>query len=842
MMNRKHLCVGARLRAVLGVLLLLVALGALLQAKDKGDKDYKEAQAAAARLDWDKALPLYMSALDKNPNNMDYKIGMQRARFQDGQMHVNRGQKLRTEGKIEEAMGEFQKALIADPSSGIAIQELKRTQAMIDASKGKPVDPSLVGLTPAEKERRSSDRRVSSIEAPPVLTPVVSRIPPIKMNNQPPKVLYETIGKMAGINVVFDSQYTAPQRNSNVDIATNTPIEEAFDYLAMLTHTFWKPISPNTIFVAEDNVTKRRDYEDEVVKVFYVTNVTSTQEFQEIATTIRTVAEIRRVFTFNAQKALIVRGTADQVALTEKLIHDLDKPKSEVVIDVDVLQVNDQYSRSLAATIASGGTAGLSQTISYNGPNSVASTAASGTGTTPATGTGTATLSQIAHTSINQFSTSLPGALLNAVMSDSRTKTLNKPQVRASDGMKVELIIGQRIPYATGSFSSGVSVSSSVSPLVSTQFNYADVGTKLTITPQIHSASECTLHVEVEVSAVQQYVSIGGISQPVIQQTKNTADIRLRDGEVNLLSGLSQNSDASTLGGIPGLTSIPILGQFLFGASTKNKQSGELMIALTPHIIRTPDYTAENLRGIYAGSDQVVKLYYTPKGDEPGAPGNPPQPEAASHAGTAASPAVVAPVAVAPAAAPQVVPGTPQVGAPGSVPPGVLPAGVVPGQAGAPQLIHRPPVPDAPPSQAAVAPKTLVKFAPGSVQLKPGETVQVELLINNAPDLFSATSIRVKYDAALLKLNDATPGELFTREGVRPTSVKDIRNEVGEATLAVSRTPGSKGVSGPGTVMVLNFTAVGKGTGTVTLPELELKNSQLQPVVVTPSELSVKVN
>ncbi len=435
---------------------------------------------------------------------------------------------------------------------------------------------------------------------------------------------------MAGINVVFDSQYTAPQRNSNVDIATNTPIEQAFDYLAMLTHTFWKPISPNTIFVAEDNVTKRRDYEDEVVKVFYVTNVTSVQEFQEIATTIRTVAEIRRVFTYNAQKALIVRGTADQVALTEKLIHDLDKPKSEVVIDVIVLQVNSQYSRSLAATIASGGTAGLQQAISFlpqtttngttttttdptTGVVTTSTTPSSTTGSTTSTTAGTIPLSQIGHLSINQFSTSLPGAILNAVMSDARTKTMNKPQVRASDGMKVELIIGERIPYATGSFSSGVSVSASVSPLVSTQFNYADVGLKLNITPQIHSAQECTLHIEVEVSAVDQYVTIGGISQPVIGQTKNTADIRLKEGEVNILSGLSQNSDSSTVGGLPGLTSIPILGQFLFGSSSKNKSTGELMIALIPHIIRTPDYTAENLKGIYAGSDQVVKLYYAPK-------------------------------------------------------------------------------------------------------------------------------------------------------------------------------------------------------------------------------------
>jgi general secretion pathway protein D len=824
MMNRKHLRVSGRVRAAFLAVLILAAV-ATLQAKDKGDKDFKEAEAATSVQDWDKALDLYMKALDKNPNNPAYTIGMRRARFQAGQMHVNRGQKLRTDGKVEEAMAEFQKAIVADPASSIAIQELRRTQSILEGNKngGKPVNPSEAGLTPFEREKKASDRKVASIEAPPELKPIVGTIQTLKINNQPPKVLYDTLAKMAGINVVFDSTYTAPTRNQNVDIA-NMPIEQAFDYLAMLTHTFWKPISPNTIFVTEDNVTKRRDYEDEVVKVFYVTNVTSVQEFQEIATTIRTVAEIRRVFTYNAQKALIVRGTADQVALTEKLIHDLDKPKSEVVVDVIVMQVNSQYSRSLAATIASGGTAGLQQAISFNGPNGSSTTSTTGTtgttgvtGTTPTgtSGTGTLTLSQIAHTSINQFSTSLPGAILNAVMSDARTKTMNKPQVRASDGMKVELKIGERIPYATGSFSSGVGgVAAGVSPLVSTQFNYADVGLVLSITPQIHSASEVTLHVEVEVSSVQQYVNIGGISQPVIQQTKNNADIRLKEGEVNMLSGLSQSSDATTVAGLPGLTNIPILGQFLFGSSTKDKSTGELMIALIPHIIRTPDYTAENLKGIYAGSDQVVKLYYAPKKQEEAVtpPANNPP---ASNVPASNIPAANLPAVNPPATAPQVPPGVPQAAAP---------------------------VPPAPPAAMIEGGPAKVHFAPVAVDVKQGGPVMVMVQVENALDLFSASPIRIKYDASLLRLNDVLPGELFTRDGARITSVKDIRNELGEATLTVSRPPGGKGISGSGAVLMLNFTAIGKGEGVIKLPDFILKDSQLKPVAEQPGELKVRIN
>jgi general secretion pathway protein D len=268
-------------------LVILMVVAVLVLAKDKGDNDYKEAQAAESRQDWDRALKAYMSALDKNPNNPAYTIGMRRMRFQSAQLHVNQGQKLRADGRVVEALGEFQKALIADPASAIAIQEMKRTQAILD-----------------EKPAEQHEQRSASIEGPPELKPIIGVIQTLKINNQPPKVLYETIGKMAGINVVFDTAYPAQPRNANMDIA-NMPIEQAFDYLSVLTKTYWKPITSNTIFVTEDSPAKRHDYEDEVMKVFYLSNATSVQEIQEIATAVRTLGDIRRVFPLNSQKALI---------------------------------------------------------------------------------------------------------------------------------------------------------------------------------------------------------------------------------------------------------------------------------------------------------------------------------------------------------------------------------------------------------------------------------------------------------------------------------------------------------------------------------------------------------
>ncbi|MDP8991184.1 MAG: cohesin domain-containing protein [Acidobacteriota bacterium] len=797
------------------VILLAILLVSGLDAKNrKGDKLLKDGQAAEARGDWDKALDLYEKAVDLDPSDIAYLVPMRKARFEAGQAHVKAGQKLRMEGKLEEAVQEFQKALVADPSSAIAMQEVKRIQTTLAAPKtGARAEDR--GLTPAELMRRQSQDKVDSMTGPPELKPMTSIIPVLKMNNQPPKVLYETVAKLAGVNVVFDSQYAAPARNFNVDLS-NATADQAFDYLATLTHTFWKAITPNTIFVAEDNVTKRRDYEDDVVKVFYVTNATSVQEFQEIATAIRTVAEIRRVFTYNAQRAMIVRDTVDKVALAEKLVHDLDKPKSEVVVDVMVMQVNSERTRDLAATIASAGTAGLNVPINFAPPGTTTTTSTGSTSTTTTTGN-TVTLAQIAHLSTSDFSTTLPGGLLQAMLSDSRTKVLNNPQVRASDGQKVTLKIGSRIPYATGSFQTNTA-----SALVSTQFNYADVGVNIDMTPQVHSTDEVTLHIEVTVSSVQQYVNIGGISQPVIQQSANVADIRLREGEVNILGGLSQSQDTSLVNGIPGLVNIPVLGSSLFGSNHSDKIKAELMIALVPHIVRTPDYSAENLRGIYAGTDQVVKINYAPKPSD--VQGSILQP------GGAAPPVVASVMPVPPTAA-------------AAGPSGAQRAAIMPFPGGAPVAAGPFAIAPAAPVVAALPVGTPVKVSvqPSAMPAN-GGTLTVNVQVENGANLGSVAPLRIKYNADLLRLEDIAPGDIFSKGGGGATSTKDIRNDTGEASITISRLPGAPGVAGPGTLAVLTFTAIGSGEAPMTVEEVALKDAQAQAMgVVAPPALGVRI-
>ncbi len=761
--------------AVIMAAVLVLPAGSLEARTKKGDKLVKLARDAEAERDYDKALDYYEQALSQDPEDPGYQLGSRRFRFMAGQAHVEAGMRLKNNSQLEQALVEFQRAYSLDPGSAIAAQQIREVTESLDQKK-----KGQLAETPVEKARKESLEIMESLQSVPELKPITNTIPQLKMNNQPLKVLYETVGKLAGINVLFDPQMQ-PGRNTNLDLS-NVTLEQALDYIALLTKTFWKPVSSNAIFVTEDNVTKRRDYEDEVVKVFYLRNPTSVQEFQEIITTIRSVSDVRRMFTFNAQNAVVVRDTVDKVALVEKLLHDMDKPKAEIVVDMIVMEANSDRSRTLAAGLVSNGTNGLAVPLAFtprnpinvnNGLNNAAAAASPYAPTpTPAASTGgSVALSQLGHLASADFSTTLPGAMLQAVMSDSATRVMQSPEVRASDGQKVSLKIGDRVPYATGSFQPGIGTVG-VSPLVSTQFQFVDTGVNLEITPHVHGTNEVTLHVSVDISNVSRTVNLGGLDQPVVSQRKNETDIRLRDGEVSLLGGLMQSQDTETIGGIPGLVNIPVLGKYLFGSTSKDKSRGELLIALIPHIVRVQDISALDLRGIAAGTDQTVKLSYGPRAEEP------------------------APAPAAPAVPPATVPATPAV-----------PGGAI-----------------------------RLSFVPPTVQAQVSAPVVVGLQVDNASDL-AAVPIKVQWDPKILRLNQVTPAGLLAQPGGNPPSL-DIRNDAGDATIDMSR---AAGVNGSGLLMQFNFTAVGKGTSTLSVTQISLRNSQQKPISVSAPSLPVTV-
>ncbi len=822
-----------RIGFLLASLALLAAAPAALEARSrKGDKLLAEGRKFEQKKEWDKALELYEQALAEDAGDSAYLIAVRRVRFQAGQAHVDRGQKIREQGNLQEALAAFEKAFATDPASAIAQQEIQRTREMIERERKKtqPAKPEERGMTPAELARRETQARMESMESPPELRPLSRQRINLRMTKQPAKVLFETVGKLAGINLIFDPDFrqdAIASRDQNIELS-NATLDQALDYLAVMTKSFWKPLSANAIFVTNDNQTKRRDYEDYVVKVFYLQNVTQPQDLQEVATNIRALTDIRRVFTSTSQNAVIVRGTTDQVALAEKLVNDLDRPRAEVVIDVLVMEANKSKTRDLAASIASGATSGLSAPITFSPRNPVllggqtgtttGTTTGDTTGTTPqippygypnqygyggynpygyggsggygvGTGLGASqtnqlvSLARIARISTNDFSITLPGALLEALMTDRNTKVLQSPQIRVADGMKASLRIGDQVPIATGSFQPGMG-GVGISPLVNTQFQYKDVGVNLDVTPRVHGTDEVTLHVELEISTVRDRIDIGGIAQPVIGQRKAVLDLRIREGEVNILGGLMQDQDTKLVSGVPGLSSIPGLRR-LFSSESIERSQSELLIALIPHVVRTSGISETNLKAVAAGTDTVVKLSYAPR-----------------EAAPVAEPAKPAP------AAPEPAPAAPEA---------------------------KPVVPAPPPASA-----TRLLVRPAKVETKTGGTFTIQLEIENAQSLFSAP-FRVKFDPQVLRLSEIRAGNLLSGDGKQVVFTRNILNDTGDASVNLNRMPGVGGVSGSGPLAVLSFEVIGRGVATVTFPDLTLRDSQLQVVAAEPPQVVVTV-
>jgi general secretion pathway protein D len=818
-------------RGLLAVLLsavLIVQVVPLDARTRKGDKYLNQGQAFQAKKDWEAALDAYDKALKEDPSDIQYQMAVQKARFEAAQAMVEKGVKTRNQGMLGEALLQFQRAFATNPSSGAAAQEIATTQEMIQRERdrvlrtGKEGTPEERALTPAQEIRKETDDRIERLLPIPELKPLGPARLDFKINSNQPRALFETVARQAGINVIWDSDYNAsPIRNQTVDFQ-NLTLDEALDYLALLTKSYWKPISSNAIFVTQDTAQKRRDFGSQVMRVFYLSNIGTQQELNDITNAVRTATQINNMFAFASQNAIVVKGDADAVGLAEAIIHDLDRPRAEVVIDIAVMETSSTYSRDLAASLASGG---LNIPATFAPRSSITTTLPttdSGSGTA-STATSTAVpLANLSKVGTSDWAVTLPSALLQAVMSDARTKILQAPQIRSVDNVKASLKIGDRVPTATGSFQAAATT---VSALVNTQFNYNDVGVNVDITPHVHDNGDVSMHIEMDVSSVNSYVDIGGISQPIIGQRKIVKDVRLRDGEVNLLGGLLKQQETKKVNGVPGLSSIPLLRR-LFTSESIDREGGELMIAVTPHVIRRPEMPPSSLRAIDVGTITTLKLNYAPKE----APAQAAQPKPAAeprvitpspntpNASTAPSPATPNQPPTAPTA-----PGPP--GGPGGIP---LPL----------QGLIRPPTAAASPDNKPPAAPATARFEPARVETSANGRFTVAVVAEGGADITSMQQAQIQFDPKMLNLVDVAPGDLFTRGGGQPAVARNIQNDQGIATIQLAR--GGEGVSGPGTLFALTFQATGKGSSNVSVLNITLRNSQ--NLAVGTSSLQLPVN
>src|SRR5579871_5387689 len=490
----------SRLMRPAGLLLLVALLLLPALAADKAKTLYEKGQDAEARQNYEAAYDFFRQAYDLKPKELRYRSAFERTRFEAAASIVHRGQGLREEGKLQEAVEEFRKALAIDPSLFIAKQELTKTLKMIEDQRNP--QPQAAGPP------NSLERRIHQASGPVELEPISTVPITVKLTDKADMV-YRTIGQLAGINVLFDPDYVPKQIKVELNGVT---LEEALEITALESKTFWRPVTPNTIFVAQDNPAKRKELMQSVLKTFYLSNLSQPTELQDVVNAIRAVLDVQRVQQLLSQNALVVRGTPDQIALAEKLVEDLDKARPEVIVDIAVMQISKDRSRTLGLSPPSSATVTLQSNI--NSTTTTTTTTGTTTPTTTNNGTGL-NLNTLGNLNATDFQVTIPSANLSAVMGDSDTKMLQNPQVRALDNQKATLKIGERVPVATGSFQPGIG-GVGINPLVNTQFQYLDVGVNIDVTPHVHSNREITLKITMEISSVVGQSSIGGISQPII--------------------------------------------------------------------------------------------------------------------------------------------------------------------------------------------------------------------------------------------------------------------------------------------------------------------------------------
>jgi general secretion pathway protein D len=573
----------------------LVALAALA-AGCAGSQAFRQAQSEEEFGHWDFAVLKYAQAVDHDPNNNSYKVALRRAKLKASQVHFERGKLYRGAGNPDLAVVELEQAVVLDQTNKYAEVELRKARE--DAAKLAAERSSETRLEATKRRARGQRARA------PILEPTSDR--PISLNfptPKPIKQIYQSLAAAAGINVVFDPQLKDDQVTI---VLNNIEFQKALETLMRQENHFYKVIDEKTILIAADNPQNRKTYEDLVLRTFYLSN----GDLTDVSNAIRSLLQTTRISVNKAENSITLRDTADKVAIAERIVEQNDKQLSEVVIDVELLQVNSDKIQELGLILQS-----YSVGVSLPSPGGTTDLGVTVPGGN-AGGTGSFTWDVLKKISVNSLVFSIPNqATLNFIKNNTDSELLAKPQLRISEGQKAQLIIGDKTPIPTTTFNTSTTAGTNVVPI--TSFTYQDVGIKIDVEPRVHHNREVTLKLTLEVSQLGANIPFGqGQFAPQIGTRTITSNIRLKDGETNFLAGLYRTDKTKTVTTIPFLGDIPVLGRLFSDHNTETK-STDLVLTLTPHIIRIPDITEDDVTPVFVGTDSNISFQGTPRIESP---------------------------------------------------------------------------------------------------------------------------------------------------------------------------------------------------------------------------------
>jgi general secretion pathway protein D len=796
------------------IAVLLVA-GALTVAGCAAGKAASQGEAAMKAGNLDEAVSAYRKATQAAPDNPNYKIALQRAMQTASRAHLEKAREYEQKDQLEAALGEYRQASDYDPSNRTAtakVAEIDRIiRDRIEASRPPP----------AIQQMRERARAAS---AEPILNPASREPLNFRFNNVSVRDILTTIGNAAGFSVSFDREFADRPTTVQLD---QIPLEQALNQIMTMNQLSYKVLSERSIFVFQDTPPKHAQYDEQVVRTFYLSHADATEMSQILSTIIRLpgIAVQPAIAPNRTTNTLTVRGTSSVVQILEKIIQQNDKPRAEIVVDVEILEVDRSRTKNYGLNLSQYAVAGIfSPEVNPNASTTSTGTTTGGTGT-PTTGTGSSTTTATSgafnlNTISRGFSTTdfylaVPQAIVRFLEADNHTRIIAKPQLRGAEGGKLSLRLGQRVPVISTSYTPIATGGAGVNPLSS--YQYQDVGVNIDMTPTVTLEGDIRLDVTLDNSQVGQDRSVAGVSVPTFVQRTVTTRLRLRDGESNLLAGLFQETEQTGVSGFPGAIHVPVLKQ-LFSSNTSQYDQTDIVMLLTPHIVRTHEITESDLKPIYIGSQQNLGV-----GGPPPLIAIPEAPPPAPPQGAPPAAAPGQPGAVGNATVIQRTPSSVVVLPPGSSPvPGTTTP--PPGSSPVPGTIA---VPTGPPAQpgAPGAPAPAPQTPPGTPEANPAVAPPPPAAATNPPG--------------------ATPAGGAQPTTAAPAPAPEANPPAGAAGAGATPAAPSQGTGiGSAQVLISGPTTFRVGGGPYTVPLLVNDASRLSTVTLTlifdPTKLRVR--
>jgi general secretion pathway protein D len=522
----------------------------------------RSGQQSEALQEYDRAVVAYSRVLQKSPDNKDARQGLERTKIRAAMDHFTRSRRHESSGRLDEALVELQLAAELNPGSGDIADALDsvRTQLRTKIAVSRADRTQLESII-----ERSRNLAPLGLELPDVRMPAT-----VTFRDASSRDVYSALAKIANVNLTFDPQFRDQAITLDLRGAT---LEEGLRSVSTTTRNFFRVTSPRTVTIVPDTPAKRREYEEEILKIFYLSNA----DLKETSDLLRIVIDARRVSVVTANNAIAIKDTPERVAAAGRIIEAIDKARPEVVIDVELLEVDRTRLREYGLQLASSDSGGIAGGVSVGSNLSLSD------------------LRSLSQSDL--LLTNLPSLFYRLLKTDGTTRTLANPQLRTSEGMPAQARFGEQVPVPVTTFAQIATGGVPQQPI--TSFQYRNIGVNIDITPRTHHDSSVTLAIKLEVSSIS---GTGFGDLPTFGNREISTVIRLKDGETNLLAGLIRDDERRSAVGIPGLSDLPIIGR-LFAHTRRETQETDIVLTLTPRIIRVLDLDENDLRPFRVGRD-----------------------------------------------------------------------------------------------------------------------------------------------------------------------------------------------------------------------------------------------